>query len=125
MVEIVVNDGSPIENEMIYGEVHGLKINEDNEGLSGAVIGLFHFDETVFTADTAILSTITVEHGYFRFTQIPFGNWIIREIEAPEGYVLSDVLYPVTITKDGTTLEVQITNTRMLKPFLPEKVSMH
>ena len=113
MVEIVVNDGSPIENEMIYGEVHGLKINEDNEGLSGAVIGLFHSDETVFTADTAILSTITVEHGYFRFTQIPFGNWIIREIEAPEGYVLSDVLYPVTITKDGTTLEVQITNTRI------------
>ena len=113
MVEIVVNDGSPIENEMIYGEVHGLKINEDNEGLSGAVIGLFHSDETVFTADTAILSTITVEHGYFRFTQIPFGDWIIREIEAPEGYVLSDVLYPVTITKDGTTLEVQITNTRV------------
>ena len=113
MVEIVVNDGSPIENEMIYGEVHGLKINEDNEGLSGAVIGLFHSDETVFTSDTAILSTITVEHGYFRFTQIPFGNWIIREIEAPEGYVLSDVLYPVTITKDGTTLEVQITNTRI------------
>ena len=113
MVEIVVNDGSPIENEMIYGEVHGLKINEDNEGLSGAVIGLFHSDETVFTTDTAILSTITVEHGYFRFTQIPFGNWIIREIEAPEGYVLSDALYPVTITKDGTTLEVQITNTRI------------
>lgn len=113
MVEIVVNDGSPIENEMIYGEVHGLKINEDNEGLSGAVIGLFHSDETVFTTDTAIFSTITVEHGYFRFTQIPFGNWIIREIEAPEGYVLSDALYPVTITKDGTTLEVQITNTRV------------
>lgn len=113
MVEIVVNDGAPIENEMIYGEIHGLKINEDNEGLSGAVIGLFHSDETVFTDDTAILSTITVEHGYFRFTQIPFGNWIIREIEAPEGYVLSDVLYPVTITKDGTTLEVQITNTRI------------
>ena len=113
MVEIVVNDGSPIENEMIYGEVHGLKINEDNEGLSGAVIGLFHSNETVFTADTAILSTTTVEHGYFRFTQIPFGNWIIREIEAPEGYVLSDVLHPVTITKDGTTLEVQITNTHI------------
>ena len=77
------------------------------------MIGLFGADETEFTADTAILTTVTVEHGYFHFTQVPFGNWIVREIAAPDGYVLSDALYPVTIAKDGTTLAIQITNVRI------------
>ena len=113
VVEIVINDGDPIMNELIYGEIHGMKANEDHEGLSGAVIGLFHADETVFTTDTAIMATVTVEHGFFNFTQVPYGNWIIREIEAPEGYVLSDALYPVTIAEDGAALQIEITNTRI------------
>jgi len=113
VVEIVINDGDPIMNELIYGEIHGMKANEDNEGLSGAVIGLFRADETVFTTDTAIMATVTVEHGFFNFTQVPFGNWIIREIEAPEGYVLSDALYPVTIAEDGAALHIEITNNRI------------
>ena len=113
VVEIVLNEGNPIINELIYGQIDGLKLDDEGNGLSDAVIGLFNADETVFTADTAILTTVTAEHGYFQFTQIPYGNWIIREIEAPEGYVLSDALYPVTIARDGTTLAVQITNNRI------------
>ena len=111
VVEIVINDGNPIINELIYGVINGLKVNEDGEGLSGAVIGLFHADENVFTAETAIMTTVTADQGCFNFSQVPYGNWIVREIEAPEGYILSDALYPVTIAEDSITLEIQITNT--------------
>ena len=31
-----------------------------------------------------------------------YGNWIIREIAAPDGYGLSDTQYPVTIAEEGT-----------------------
>ena len=114
VVEIVLNDGNPIVNELIYGQIDGLKLDDEGNGLAGAVIGLFGADETEFTADTAILTTVTVEHGYFHFTQVPYGNWIVREIAAPDGYVLSDTQYPVTIAEDGTALAIQITNVRIL-----------
>ena len=114
VVEIVLNDGNPIVNELIYGQIDGLKLDDEGNGLAGALIGLFAADETEFTAETAILTTVTVEHGYFHFTQVPYGNWIVREIAAPDGYVLSDTQYPVTIAEDGTTLAIQITNVRIL-----------
>ena len=114
VVEIVLNNGNPIVNKLIYGQIDGLKLDDEGNGLAGAVIGLFGADETEFTADTAILTTVTVEHGYFHFTQVPFGNWIVREIAAPNGYVLSDTQYPVTIAKDGSTLVIRITNVRIM-----------
>lgn len=114
LIEIIVNSGEPIVNELIYGQIDGLKLDDEGNGLAGAVIGLFGADETEFTADTAILTTVTVEHGYFHFAQVPYGNWIVREIAAPDGYVLSDTQYPVTIAEDGTALAIQITNVRIL-----------
>ena len=111
LVEIKANDGNAIDNALLYGEVHGLKKDENGNGLNGALIGLFCSDETVFTADTAIRTTVSSEDGAFTFTGIPYGNWIVREIEAPAGYVMSDVSYPVTIDADGTVVEVEIINT--------------
>ena len=42
LVEIKVNDGEPIENEIIYGSIKGLKIDrETQETIEGALFGLF------------------------------------------------------------------------------------
>lgn len=111
LVEIKANDGKPIENQLMYGRVKGMKKDENGSGLAGAVIGLFHADETEFTANTAILTTTSAEDGSFGFEQIPYGNWIVREIAAPEGYVLSEVSYPVNVDEDGAVITVEITNT--------------
>ena len=113
VVEIVINNRDPISNKLIYGEISGKKVDENGEGLSGATIGLFHPDETVFTADTAIMATVSIEDGCFSFSQIPYGNWVLREIAAPECYVLSDAIIPVNIAEDSVILEIQITNTRI------------
>ena len=55
VVEIAANDGEAISNELIRGEIRGMKTDENGTGLSGAVIGLFQSDETEFTAENALL----------------------------------------------------------------------
>ena len=113
LVEIKVNDGKPIGNDLIYGEIHGLKKDEDGNALGGAVIGLFKADCTEFTRENAILTATSAEDGGFSFADVPYGNWLVREIEAPTGFVLSEKTYPVTVDADGAVIEVEIENTRI------------
>ena len=113
LVEIKANGGAPIENKLLYGEIHGLKKDEDGSGLAGALIGLFRADCTEFTAENAILTATSAEDGSFSFARVPYGHWIVREIEAPIGFVLSEETYPVTVDADGAVIEVEIENTRI------------
>lgn len=111
LVEIKANDGKPIDNDLIYGEIHGLKKDEDGNALGGAVIGLFKADCTEFTRENAIITATSAEDGGFSFADVPYGNWIVCEIEAPTGFVLSDETLAVTVDKDGAVIEVEIENT--------------
>lgn len=113
LVEIKANGGAPIENKLLYGEIRGLKKDEDGSGLAGALIRLFRADCTEFTAENAILTATSAEDGSFSFARVPYGNWIVREIEAPTGFVLSEKTYPVTVDADGAVIEVEIENTRI------------
>ena len=113
LVDIKANGGAPIENKLLYGEIHGLKKDEDGSGLAGALIGLFRADCTEFTSETAILTATSAEDGSFSFVRVPFGHWIVREIEAPIDFVLSEETYPVTVDADGAVIEVEIENTRI------------
>lgn len=113
LVDIKANSGAPIENKLLYGEIHGLKKDEDGSGLAGALIGLFRADCTEFTTEKAILTATSAEDGSFSFVRVPYGNWIVREIEAPTGFVLSEKTYPVTVDADGAVIEVEIENTRI------------
>lgn len=111
LVEIKANDDKPIDNDLIYGEIHGLKKDEDGNALGGAVIGLFKSDCNEFTRENAILTATSAEDGGFSFADVPYGNWIVREIEAPTGFVLSDETFAVTVDKDDAVIEVEIENT--------------
>ena len=113
LVDIKANGGAPIENKLLYGEIHGLKKDEDGSGLATALIGLFRADCTEFTTENAILTSTSAEDGSFSFVRVPYGNWIVREIEAPTGFVLSEKTYPVTVDADGAVIEVEIENTRI------------
>lgn len=111
IVEIKTNDGAAISNDLIYGEIHGLKKDENGNALGGAVIGLFKPDCTEFITENAIMTAISAEDGSFSFVNVPYGNWVVREIEAPTGFVLSEESFAVTIDKDGAIIEVEIENT--------------
>ena len=109
-VQIQVNDGEPIENTLKRGKVSGWKVDQDGFELAGAKIGLFRFDETEFTEETALMVTESNEIGYFEFDKVPIGNWLVREIAPPAAFVLTEETFPVEITEDGQTIEITIEN---------------
>ena len=113
VVEIAANDGEAITNELIRGEIRGLKTDENGTGLSGAVIGLFQSDETEFTAENALATATSAEDGSFSFSDVPFGDWVLKELESPEGFILSDEVIPVTIEEDGQVVEISLANERI------------
>lgn len=109
-VNITVNDGEAIENDLIYGSVSGIKTDEDGEALGGAVIGIFKQDTTEFTEETAIATTVSADDGSFSFTDVPYGTWVIREIESPTGFVLSEEEIVVTIGEMDEVVEIELIN---------------
>lgn len=109
-VEIAVNNGEAIENELLYGSVSGKKVDENGEALGGAWIGLFKTDKDEFTKENALMTTVSEKDGSFSFADIPYGTWYVREIEQPTGFVLDETVYPVTISEDEQIVEIEIVN---------------
>ena len=109
-VEIKANQGEAVDNSLIYGSVSGKKTDAEGGALKGARIGLFAPDAEEFTEETAIRVTISSEGGEFRFDDIPYGNWIIREIAPPEGFTLCTDLFEITISEDMQAVEFVIVN---------------
>ena len=110
LVSITANEGEAIENDLIYGSVSGKKYDEDGNALGGALIGIFKTGTEEFTAETAIQTTTSADDGSFSFEKVPYGTWIIREIESPTGFVLSDEEIPVTIGSVDELVEVELVN---------------
>ena len=109
--EIKINDGKVIDNTFKTGRVEGLKVDADDKSkLSGAVIGLFNADETDFSEENAIETVTSDKDGSFKFTDIVYGKYKVAEIEAPEGFVLSENVYDVNINVNGVTIEITIQN---------------
>lgn len=91
-------------------EIQGKKVDEDGNALGGAIIGLFRPDCTEFTEENALMTTTSADDGSFSFKNIPLGDWVIREISQPTGFVLSDESFPVSITEDKQVIEIEIEN---------------
>lgn len=113
-VHISVNDGEPIENEIIYGTIQGLKIDrETGENITGALFELFSITETEFTEETAILTSESNEEGIFTFENVPYGEYIIRELKPAEGYLPNEENYTVTISENKEIIEITIENDKI------------
>lgn len=97
-------------NELRRGKVEGIKVNESDEPLENALFGLFAVDTAEFTSENAYMTAVSDENGYFEFDEIPYGEYIVREIEAPTGYILSGESYPVTVCEDGETITIRTVN---------------
>ena len=109
-VHITANGGEAIENDIIYGSVSGKKSDEDGNALGGAVIGIFKTGAEEFTTETAIQTTTSADDGSFSFADVPYGTWVIREIESPTGFVLSEEEIAVTISEVDEVVEIELIN---------------
>lgn len=110
LVNVAVNDGEAIVNEIKYGSVSGMKLDENGKALPGAVFGLFRSDAAEFTEESALLTATSGEDGVFVFENLPIGDYIVRELTAPAGYVLSEELHQVSIAEDEQVIELEVTN---------------
>lgn len=110
-IEIAVNDGEPIANELIYGTVKGIKTDrETGKTIEGAVFGLFRSDETEFTEDNAVLTTESDKDGIFTFDNVPYGEWIVKELHPAENYLPSDDIHHITVSEDEQIIEINAVN---------------
>ena len=113
-VHISVNDGEPLGNEIIYGTIKGLKIDrETEETISGALFGLFSITETEFTEETAILTSESNEEGIFTFENVPYGEYIVRELKPADGYLPNEESYQATISENEEIIEITVENDKI------------
>jgi len=114
LVEIKANGGEAIKNDILYGSVKGLKIDRETEAvIAGAKFGLFRSGETEFTAESAILTVESGEDGVFTFENIPYGDWLIKELQPADGYLANEEIYPVRISENGQTIGITVFNDRI------------
>lgn len=113
-INIDLNNGEPIVNDLIYGTVKSLKIDRETEkAIKGALFGLFKSDTTEYTETNAILTAKSDENGIFVFDNIPFGDWIVKELQPAENYLPSDDIHHITVTDNEQIIEITAVNDRI------------
>lgn len=114
VIDIKVNNDKAIENNLIYGSVKGLKVDrETQETIKGATFGLFKSDTTEFAKDNAILTAVTDDNGIFTFTNVPYGEYIIKELKPAEGYLDNEDIFKVTISTHEQMIELTPINDKI------------
>ena len=114
VIDIKVNNGEVIKNNLIYGSVKGLKVDrETQEVIKGATFGLFKSDITEFTENNAILTAVTDENGVFVFNNIPYGEYLINELKPADGYLDNEDVFTVTIKDNEQVIEITAINDKV------------
>lgn len=114
VIDIKVNNDKAIENNLIYGSVKGLKVErETQEVIKGATFGLFKSDITEFTENNAILTAVTDESGIFNFSNIPYGEYLIKEVKPADGYLDNEDVFTVTIKDNEQVVEITAINDKV------------
>lgn len=114
VIDIKINNDKAVENNLIYGSVKGLKIDrETQETIKGATFGLFKSDTTEFTKENAILTAVTDESGVFVFNNIPYGEYLIKELKPADGYLDNEDVFTVTIKDNEQVVELTAINDKV------------
>lgn len=114
LIDIKVNDDKAIENNLIYGSVKGLKIDrETQETIKGATFGLFFANATELTEKNAVLTAVTDENGIFTFSNIPYGEYLIKEIKPADGYLDNEDVFTVIIKDNEQVVELTAINDKV------------
>ena len=114
VIDIKINNDKAIENNLIYGSVKGLKVDrETQEVIKGATFGLFKSDTTEFSEDKAILTAVTDESGIFNFSNIPYGEYLIKELKPADGYLDNEDIFTVIIKDNEQVVELTAINDKV------------
>lgn len=76
------------------------------------MFGLFNINETEFTEETAILTSESNEEGIFTFENVPYGEYIVRELKPAKGYLPNEENYQ-TISNNEEIIEITVENDKI------------
>ena len=103
-----VTGDNTVTDRKIKGSIKVIKTDEETgEKLAGAVFGLFSSD-----GKTKLAEGTTGEDGYVIFTDMEYGSYIIKELDAPVGFLMKKTEFEVNVEKDGETVELTVSNFR-------------
>ncbi|MFS0724880.1 SpaA isopeptide-forming pilin-related protein [Paenibacillus sp. 1P07SE] len=94
----IVNERS---SDTPWSSVTVQKVDDAGVKLAGVTFGLYQATDIGFT--TPFASSTTNAEGKATFANLPVGQYVVKEIEALEGYILSNATLPVTVAEDGKT----------------------
>ncbi len=98
--------------ESKYGSLKLFKVDKDTQQLlSGAKFMLqqVNGDEVIYEKE------YVVENGAIQIDSLHLGNYRLFEVEAPNGYKLSNEVFNFTLTNDGEVIELVVENQRVLQ----------
>ena len=97
-----------LRNEIFKGSLTIRKVDMDTEqALLGARFRLLDNAGNPFAEGT------TDESGVLTFDNLPFGDYYLEELEAPDGYKADTTPYVFSVTADGQKIEIRRENTRI------------
>ena len=94
----------------VADEVGSLTINKTDADTGKALAGVTY--RLYDSAGNKIADATTGANGKAVFSDLPLGSYSYQEISAPEGYVVDDTKYPITIT--ASALDITATRTNAL-----------
>ena len=104
-------------NNWKKGRVLIRKTDQDSgKQVAGAVYAIFNNNGQ----EVARLTTLA--NGYATSGYLRFGSYYVKEVIAPDGYILNDTKYPVTITENEQKIEVSGADERVRGSIRIEKV---
>ena len=90
---------STFENVLIRADITVRLTSTSGTPLRGGIIALFN------SAGTQVSSGTTDRDGEVTFPDVPFGDYTLRQLEAPSGYILSDEVLTISVTSAVSVYE--------------------
>ena len=107
--EFVLNENNQVitkevVNKVKEGKLKIIKVDENDEPLQGVKFNIY--DENKKLVDTIV----TDENGVAESKDLEKGKYFYQEIEAPEGIVVDNTMYPFEIVEDGQNVIENMVN---------------
>ena len=111
-----VNITLNLTNERIKGNVNIIKSDiEDASKLSNAKFEVYN------SSSNLICTIITNTNGAGSCSNLELGNYTLKEIEAPTGYILDSKVHNFTISENDTNIKIELTNEKIKGKVSVEK----